>query len=61
MCFKVRALKMEQEHETISLREGPDARTIFYRTDSAVLIEEYRSAYPPTQEHQKLDGKMRQT
>ena len=35
-----------------------EARKKFNRTASAVQREEYRSTYPSTQEHQKLEGKL---
>ena len=36
-----------------------EARKLFDSTASSVQIEEYRSASPSTQEHQKLDGKLK--
>ena len=36
-----------------------EAREKFYRTDLSVQREEDQSAYPYTQEHQKLEGKMK--
>ena len=36
-----------------------EARKKFYRTDSAVHIEEDQSEYPSTQYNQKLEGKLK--
>ena len=62
--LKIHALKREQDQENISLKEGSSLYPLrqgqnFDITASADQREEERSAYPFTQENQKLEGKLK--